>query len=144
MRIHALMVTGLLLGACSGETAETASAEFVTANGTGAGTYEVSSPTGDVSIVTINSDGTYSQMTPDGGNAAEGTLEVVDDKTCFKVRRAGATALCYSETEPDENGAYTATTETGLELTVRPYAATAESGARLDAGNAGAADGADT
>jgi len=129
MRTLALLAPALALAACSGETADTEPADFTTANGTPAGVYEVSAADGSSSIVTINPDGTYSQVTPDGANAAEGTLEIVDEKTCFKVRRAGATALCYTESAPDESGAYTATTDSGLELTVRPYVAPAESDA---------------
>lgn len=126
MRKVAFMAPVLVLAACSGESADTGSADFTTANGTPAGVYEVSAADGTSSIVTINPDGTYSQVTPDGGNAAEGLLEIVDGQTCFKVRRAGATALCYTESEPDESGAYTATTDSGLELTVRPYLAPAQ------------------
>lgn len=126
MRGFALLAFGLSLVACAGEDVETEAADFVTANGTTAGVYEVSAADGTVSIVTINADGTYSQMTPDGGNAADGILEIVDGQTCFKVRRPGAVALCYTETEPAEDGSYTATTDSGLELTVRPYAAPAE------------------
>lgn len=126
MRTITLLAPALVLTACSGGSADDDTADFTTANGTPAGVYEVSAADGTSSIVTINTDGTYSQVTPDGSNAAEGTLEIVDGQTCFKVRRAGATALCYTESAPDETGAYTATTDSGLELTVRPYMAPAE------------------
>lgn len=126
MRVYALLGLGLALAACSGAGDEAETGDFVTANGTTAGVYEVSAADGTVSIVTINADGTYSQATPDGGNAAEGTLEIVDEQTCFKVRRPGATPLCYSESERAEDGSYTATTDNGLELTVRPYVAPPE------------------
>lgn len=126
MRVYALLALGLSVAACSGAQDDAETGDFVTANGTPAGVYEVSAADGTVSIVTINADGTYSQATPDGANAAQGSLEIVDGQTCFKVRQPGATALCYTETEPAADGSYTATTDSGLELTVRPYVAPPE------------------
>lgn len=128
MRIHALVATTMLLAACSGQQAEdTLNTEedvpFVTANGSPAGIYEVSGADGAVSIVTLNADGTYSQITPEGTNAAQGTLDVVDGKTCFKVHSPGAVPLCYTETAASADGSYTATPDGGEPLTVRPMPA---------------------
>lgn len=132
MRVHAMMAAGLLLAACSGEQASTETDDFVTANGTPAGVYEVSAADGTASIVTINADGTYSQVTPDGSNAARGTLEVVGEQTCFRVHSPGAVALCYSESAPAADGSYTASTDDGLVLTVRPYVAPEEGDAETE------------
>ncbi|WAT16880.1 hypothetical protein OZN62_07960 [Aurantiacibacter sp. MUD11] len=113
----------IVLAACSSEETEPVveTTDFVTANGTSAGIYEVSAEDGTTSIVTIYADGTYSQVTPDGTQAAAGELSVVDGKTCFRARVAGSQPLCYTETPPDADGAYTATPEGGEPLTVRPY-----------------------
>lgn len=121
MRGYAFLAGTVLLASCSGEQAAEEAGDFVTANGTPAGVYEVSAADGSTSIVTINADGTYSQVTPDGGNAASGTLEVVDEQTCFKVRRPGSVPLCYTEGERGSDGSYSAVTDSGVELTVRPY-----------------------
>jgi hypothetical protein len=128
MRIQALVATALLLTACSGQQTEDkveteADMPFVTANGSPAGVYEVSGADGSVSIVTLYEDGTYSQVTPEGTDAAQGTLQVVDGKTCFRVHRPGAEALCYTESATDEDGTYTVTPDGGEPLTVRPMSA---------------------
>jgi hypothetical protein len=133
MRIHTLVATTLLLTACSGEqAAETVEPEsdaaFVTANGSPAGVYEVSAADGTVSIVTLNPDATYSQITPEGTDAAQGTLQVVDGKTCFRVHRAGAQPLCYTESALNEDGTYTATPDGGEPLTVKPMPAESQAG----------------
>lgn len=128
MRGLIMLSASLLMVSCSGEEPAPEIIDFVTANGTPAGTYEVSAADGTMSIVTINADGTYSQVTPDGLNPADGTLEVIEGQTCFKVRQVGSTPLCYTETERQADGAYTATTDDGLELTVRPHVAPAEAG----------------
>jgi hypothetical protein len=133
MRIHALVAIPLLLTACSAEQAEEAVepepvAAFVTANGSPAGVYEVSAADGSVSIVTLYEDGTYSQITPEGTDAAQGTLQVVDGKTCFRVHSPGAEALCYTESAFDEDGTYTATPDGGEPLTVRPLPADSQAG----------------
>ncbi len=133
MRRLAFLATAIALASCSGEQAEqfgepATAIPFVTANGSPAGTYEVSASDGTMSIVTLNSDGTYSQVTPEGTDAAQGTLEVVDGKTCFRVRSPGAEPLCYTETAAAADGSYTATPDGGEPLTVRPMPATAEIG----------------
>jgi hypothetical protein len=115
-----------LLASCASEQASEEAGDFVTSNGSPAGVYEVSAADGSTSIVTINAEGTYSHVTPDGGNAATGTLEVVDEQTCFKVRRPGSVPLCYTEGELAPDGSYSASTDSGVELTVRPYTAPEE------------------
>lgn len=133
MRIHALVAPTLLLTACSGQPAEEvveadADVPFVTANGSPAGVYEVSAADGTVSIVTLNADATYSQITPEGTNPAQGTLQVVDGKTCFRVQSVGAEPLCYTESALNEDGTYTATPDGGEPLTVKPMPVESQAG----------------
>ncbi len=135
MRGVAIIAATLALAACSGEPAgddagtEGEEAVATTANGTPPGVYSVASADGIASIVTLNADGTYSQVTPEGTDAASGTFSVVDGQTCFRVRVAGAEPLCYTESAPGEDGSYTATTDDGLELTVSPMPAEEEAAA---------------
>lgn len=127
MRSPAIITAICLLAACSGEPqeeaaeSETAAPAMTTANGTTAGTYYVAAADGTASLVTINADGTYSQVTPEGTFPAEGTFEIVGGKTCFKVHKVGAVPTCYTETEPTADGSYTATPDGGEPLTVEPY-----------------------
>ncbi|WP_427968911.1 hypothetical protein [Altererythrobacter sp.] len=128
MRRRAIMMATVILAACSGgpaeDSADTGTETAMTlANGSPAGTYYVAAADGTASLVTVNADGTYSQVTPEGTDAAQGTFEVVDGKTCFKTRSVGAVPICYSETEPAEDGSYTATPDGGEPLSVKPYTA---------------------
>ena len=122
MRKLAILGLAIGLAACSSEqpAPEADVAPFTTANGSPAGTYEYSAADGTASIMTINADGTYSQVTPDGTQGGTGTVAVVDGKTCFKVHLPGAQPLCYSEGERAEDGSFTATSDGGEALTVNP------------------------
>ncbi|WP_338244823.1 hypothetical protein [Aurantiacibacter hainanensis] len=105
------------------EVDEPADVAATTANGSPPGTYYVAADDGTASLVTLHADGTYSQITPEGTYPAQGTFEVVDGKTCFKVRQVGAETLCYTETQRAADGSYTATPDGGEALTVTPYSA---------------------
>lgn len=135
MRLHPLFATMLVLSACGGEEPvepDDPSGPFVTANGSPAGTYRVEGEDGLVSIVTLNPDGTYDQAAPDGSEPSSGTLEVVDGRTCFKVRVAGAEPLCYTESARAEDGSFTATPEGGPPLRVMPMPATGAANTGVD------------
>jgi len=54
---------------------------------------------------------------------AEGTWAVVDDKTCFTRTTDGVAEECWTESESDEDRSFTATSDTGQELTVKPVMA---------------------
>lgn len=128
MRNLAMAMAALTMAGCASEPAEEPAGqqESMTANGTVAGTYEVSGSDGTVSIVTLNADGTYSQITPEGTDAADGTFEVVDGKTCFKQHIIGAEPLCYTESARGEDGSYIATPDGGEPLNVTPVVAAEE------------------
>ena len=125
MRTVVVLVAVSLAVSCSEEPAmeseETSTVAVTTSNGSPPGTYHVSAADGSASLVTLHSDGTYSQITPEGTYPAQGTFEVVSGKTCFKARQVGAEPLCYTETERAADGSYTATPDGGDPLAVTPY-----------------------
>ena len=129
MRKYAIITIISLAAACSQAPAantdepESGSTTATTANGSPPGTYYIAAADGTASLVTMNADGTYSQITPEGTFPAQGTFEVVDGETCFKVHQVGAEPTCYTETARAEDGSYIATPDGGEPLTVQPYTA---------------------
>ena len=93
------------------------------ANGSAPGTYIATGADGTEVTAVINADGTYIDTAADGSVIAEGTWAVVDGKTCFTPKAEGATAECWTESAPGEDGSFTATSDTGDTVTVRPAAA---------------------
>lgn len=129
-----LAVTGLamLVVACNQsepapepEPTETEAPALTAANGSPAGTYEVTAADGTLTTSTLNADGTYVDAAADGSVLAEGTWAVTDGKTCFTPTTEGAEAMCYTETAPAADGSFTATPDSGEPVTVRPAAAAA-------------------
>ena len=59
----------------------------------------------------------------EGNVVAEGSWAVVDGKTCFTPTTEGVEAMCFTESEPAEDGSFTATPDEGGPVTVRPAAA---------------------
>jgi hypothetical protein len=133
-RIVLALVPLTILAACSSEPAEEPVTEEVpeemaetpamtAANGSPAGTYEVSAADGTVTSSTLNADGTYVDTAADGSVLAEGTWAVTDGKTCFAPVTAGQEAMCYTETAPAADGSFVATPDEGDPVTVRPAVA---------------------
>jgi len=125
MQRFAIVSAVLVLAACSTEQPEVTEPEevaedFVTANGSPPGVYEFTGADGSVSLITVNADGSFSQMTPDGEYGATGTLEVVEGRTCARLETTGAEPLCYTESEPAEDGSFTTTPDGGEPIAVRP------------------------
>ncbi len=106
------------------ETAAAEPAAATTANGSVAGTYMVTGPDGSEATSVLNADGTYTDTGADG-TVAEGTWAVVDGKTCFTGKEEGAKPVCWTEAAPGEDGSFTATSDTGETVTVRPAPAAA-------------------
>lgn len=124
----------LALAACAQEVTvadeaaieEAAVEAMATANGTAAGSYQVSNEEGPQGASNLNADGTYQDMAPDGSLVAEGTWAVVEGKTCFTPTTEGVDAMCWTESEPAEDGSFTATADSGETVTVSPGAGDAE------------------
>lgn len=129
------IIAGLgLLAACSEPPpSEPAAEETVaapeapaatTANGSAAGTYTVVTADGTTATSVLNADGTYADTAADG-TVAEGTWAVVDGKTCFTGKEEGAKPECWTESAPGEDGSFTATSDSGETVTVKPAPAAA-------------------
>ena len=74
-------------------------------------------------VSTLNADGTYSDVDPEGAVVEEGTWETRDGKTCFAPTTEGRTAMCWTESERAADGTFTATPDEGDPVTVKPVAA---------------------
>lgn len=132
MRKFVLLAAPLALAACAqeAEVEEAPAAEeaevaaVTTANGTVTPmTGEVANADGPQGLSTLNADGTYQDLDAEGATVAEGTWAVVDGKTCFTPTTEGADGECWTESEPAEDGSFTATSDEGAEVTVTPVAA---------------------
>ncbi len=132
MRKFIFLAAPLALVACAQEaeveetqvTEEVETAVLTTANGTVTPMMaEVMGADGPQGISSVNADGTYQDMDADGALVAEGTWTVVDGKTCFTPSTEGADAACWTESEPAKDGSFTAVSDTGEEVTVKPVAA---------------------
>lgn len=131
MRNLILFAAPLALVACAEEAveepaveddmaeAEPAEAAMVTANGTAPGTFEVTDADGNVSTAVLRADGTHTGMDADGNVVEESTWAVTDGKTCFTNTADGAVE-CWTESAPGEDGSFTATSDEGAVVTVRP------------------------
>lgn len=89
------------------------------ANGSAPGTYTIITPDGAENTSVINADGTFMDTAPDG-TTTEGTWAVTDGKTCFTVNTEGAKPECWTETAPGQDGSFTATSDDGVTITVKP------------------------
>ncbi|GMN01771.1 hypothetical protein [Erythrobacter sp. MTPC3] len=131
--MHKLIILAapLALIACAEEaeieetevTEEIETAVLTTANGTVTPMMaEVMGADGPQGMSRVNADGTFQDMDADGGIVAEGTWAVVDGKTCFTPSTEGVDGACWTESEPAEDGSFTAVSDTGEEVTVTPMA----------------------
>jgi hypothetical protein len=133
MRVLVIATSLAVLSACgpapkeqpaAEETVAAEPAAMTSANGSVAGTYIITGPDGSESTSTINADGTYTSPAADG-SVVEGTWAVVDGKTCFTTKEEGAKPECWTEAAPGEDGSFTATSDAGATVTVRPAPAAA-------------------
>jgi len=131
MRKFMILAAPLALVACAeeaveevpveDEVGETEAAAMTTANGTAPGTYTVTTADGTSGIAVLNDDGTSQDMDADGNVLNESTWAVVDGQTCFtSTGEDGETVECWTESEPAEDGSFTATSDEGEVVTVSP------------------------
>jgi hypothetical protein len=92
-------------------------AAMTTANGSPAGTYDVTAKDGTKSQSILNADGTYTDNAG-GKNPVHGTWNVVDGKTCFDPD-GDEGRTCWTETAPAADGSFTATSDKGEVVTVK-------------------------
>ncbi len=134
MKTFATLAGFVLLAACSGakdapaadETAAApeataAAAAMTTANGSPAGTYRVVDKDGKEGKSVLNADGTFTDTGADGV-VKQGTWAVVDGKTCFTDKAEGAKPECWTESAPGADGSFTAVSDGGESVTVKPAA----------------------
>ena len=88
------------------------------------GTYEVTWPDGSVGTTVVNDDGTYTGT--QGDETQSGTVTDVDGKACFDAEGDGEGAVCWTASEPGEDGTFTSTADDGTVVTVKPMDAEAE------------------
>lgn len=118
-----------VLAACSGGGTDAPEAEDTpvvaeasgpaVANGSPPGTYIVITPDGAENTSVINADGTFADTAPDG-TVTTGTWAVVEGKTCFTAEGEGATPECWTESAPGADGSFTAVSDAGVTVTIKP------------------------
>ena len=91
-----------------------------TANGSAAGSYDVTGPDGTQSVETLMADGTYVARDKSDKVVEKGTWAVKDGKTCFTPE--GKTEQCYSESARGADGSFDATGPDGKVTKVKPHA----------------------
>ena len=128
MRTVQIGIAALLLAACYGEPGSPPELEDVienttstTANGSLPGTFEVVGSDGEAGLQSVlREDGTYTDLGEDGAILGEGSWAVTEGKTCFTFQSdEGEETDCWSESEPAEDGSFTATNDDGETITVR-------------------------
>ncbi len=79
-----------------------------------AGTYEVTMADGMTFTSVLNADGTYEDTDAEGAVTESGTWEDrPDGKTCFDSEGGDDTVICYTVSEPAEDGSQVATPDDG-------------------------------
>jgi hypothetical protein len=95
-------------------TAETAQATPEAEPTSSAGTYEVTMADGMTFTSVLNADGTYEDTDAEGAVTESGTWEDrPDGKTCFDSEGGDDTVICYTVSEPAEDGSQVATPDDG-------------------------------
>lgn len=82
------------------------------------GTYEETTPDGELMVTTINADGTYAESVK-GEVSESGYWSQAEGKTCFDPLGDDTPQRCFTTTEPGEDGTFTATPDEGDPITVK-------------------------
>lgn len=131
MRKLLMFAVPLILAGCADKAAEEPAAPetkvataqdaaMVTANGSVPGDYNMFNGDEQVGRAKLSADGSYQTLNPDGSVMAQGTWSVVNGKTCFRPEEYAQEPMCWSEDAPGEDGSFSATSDDGNVLTVRP------------------------
>jgi len=105
----------------AGTSATTAAAApGTTANGSAAGSYDVTGPDGKQTVDTLMADGTYVTRDTADKVVDKGTWTVKDGKTCFTPE--GKSETCYTEGARAADGSFDATGPDGKVTKVKPHA----------------------
>ena len=86
-----------------------------------AGSYDVTSPDGKMSVDTLMDDGTYVSRDEAGKVTEKGKWAVKDGKTCFTPE--GQAETCFTEGARAADGSFEATGPDGKVTKVKPHAA---------------------
>ena len=81
------------------------------------GTYDATWADGTVRTTTIDADGNFVNMEGDT-EIGRGTVAAVNGQTCFNSAEEGSAPVCYTDSEPAEDGSWVATADDGTEVTV--------------------------
>ena len=131
MKKFALLAGIALLAACGTKepapepaateaAAASPAATMTTANGTGAGSYDVTYPDGTKSVDTLMEDGTFVSRDAADKVIDKGTWAVKDGKTCFTSE--GKSEECLTEGPRAADGSFDATGADGKVTKVKPHA----------------------
>ena len=102
------------------DAAATAATAGVTANGSAAGSYDVTLPDGTKRVETLMADGTYVSRDTEDKVVEKGAWAVKDGKTCFTPE--GETEECFTEGARAADGSFEATGADGKVTKVAPHA----------------------
>lgn len=94
-------------------------ASGTTANGSAAGSYDVTNPDGTTGTSTLMADGTYVDRDAKDKVVAKGTWSVKGGKTCFMPE--GKSEECYAEGPANPDGSFDATGPDGKVTKVKPH-----------------------
>lgn len=135
MRKLLIVASICALSACGQEAAEepvVVETPEVVAPAAPVGTFTVTTADGTEFTAQLNEDGTYVDTAADGSTMAEGTYAVTDGKTCFTPTTEGVEPECFTESPVADDGSFTATSDSGDVVTVRPAAAEAAAEAEAE------------
>ena len=123
MKKIVVLASCIALAACSkgdapAEPDAEVTAETPVAEESMAGTYEATAADGSKSTTVMGDDGSYSETAADG-TVTTGTVAMVKDQTCFNSSEEGAAPECWTDGEPAEDGSWVATSDDGVEVTIR-------------------------
>ena len=132
MRLLIVAAGSLALVACASEPAteeDPTVADTISIAVEGAGTFDYAAEDGSVSgQVVMNEDGTFTD-TEDNGTVRTGTWSADGGRTCFTESTEGATEVCWTDSEPAEDGTFTSTSPEGLVVKVTPVTTEGEAAA---------------